>query len=88
VTAQRAEPGVEVLAGGDDGARVLGQLLLLPGVGGGAQQRHQGGRRRQVHVAGVGVLEQGRVVLERRGEEGLPGTNSTTNSGLSGSAAQ
>ncbi len=72
VPAERAQPLEQLAPGGQHRGGVLGQPVLLPGVGDGAQQRQQGGRRRQVDPPGEGVLQQRRVGLQGRAEQGLP----------------
>ena len=85
----RAEPVVEVTAEPVDLARLVGQRLVAPAVGDGAQQRDQGGRGGQHDLPLGGVLDQVAVGVERgRQDTTRPGTNSTTNSGVSGSARQ
>src|SRR5680860_570319 len=54
-----------------DVAGLVREGHLRPGVGNGAQQRDQGGRCGQDHLAFGGVLQQRRLGLQRSGEEGL-----------------
>ena len=71
--AQAAEPAVELPAQLEHLAGVRGQRLLLPGVGDRAQHRHQRRRRGDQDALAHRVLEQRRVVLQRRPEEHVAG---------------
>src|SRR5207248_4417075 len=56
-----------------DLAGIAGELLLLPAVGDGEEQREERRRRRQDHPLGQGPLEKLVIVLERGGEERVVG---------------
>ncbi len=70
---QRAEPGVQLAAHVEQLSRRAGQGLLLPGQRHRPQQSQQGRRRGQDDPLGHRCLQQRRVRLAGRGEEGLAG---------------
>ena len=88
VAVERAEPVVEVAAEPVDLAGLVGQRLVAPPVGDRAQQRDQRGRGGQHDLAGGGVLDQATPsVSSAAARNDSAGTNSTTNSGVSGQRA-
>jgi hypothetical protein len=73
VAAERPQPAVQLAAELEHLPGVRGKRLLLPGVGDSAQHRDQRGRRGDQHLGSHCVLQQLRVALEGRGQEGITG---------------
>ena len=71
VIGERAEAAVELLAQVEQSLRVLGEHVLLPGERHRLQNRPQVDGRGERDVLAERVVEQARVVLERRGEQRL-----------------
>src|SRR3954468_11279375 len=67
------QPLVQLPSEPRDVAGIGRELLLLPAMGHGEEQREERGRRRQHHALGQGPLEKLVVVLERGGEERIVG---------------
>ncbi len=73
MAAEAAQALVKLPAKLEDGARVIRQGFLLPGILSRPQHSDQSRGRGDVHLPGHRVLEQAGVDLERRGQECLAG---------------